>query len=310
MDTVRVPGKVMLSGEYAVLDGATAVLLPVSRSLQAEQTTSPPADGYSPVVSAAREIAIPAIADHEAGMGVVHLRFDRSELVDEAADGTQRKLGLGMSAAEAVATIALRYEYAGIPWLSHWRDVAKLAMDAHRRAQQGIGSGADIAACAYGRPLRFRRAGEDFTVEDLPMTAGGEHVPLHLAWTGQPADTRDQVRRYLSWREQPGAEVEELWIRLLKASEELAQCWFDAGRDELHAALDRHGEVMNEISAAAGLSYRLPVHARLEAWAKRHGGRAKPTGAGAGDMVLLVGDLPLNQLGEMLIIPLMNERTN
>jgi mevalonate kinase len=44
------------------------------------------------------------------------------------------------------------------------------------------------------------------------------------------------------------------------------------------------------------MAYMLPVHARYEEWARRHGGRAKPTGAGGGDMILLVGELPLAQL--------------
>lgn len=304
MDTVRIPGKVMLSGEYAVLDGATAVLLPVQRWLNASRAADAPAAGYSPVVEAARAIDIAAVADHEAGAGVPHVRFDRSELVEREPDGRETKLGLGMSAAEAVATIALRYECAGLPWLSSWREVARWAMAAHRSAQQGIGSGADIAACAYGRPLRYRLQGEGFAIEDLPAPAAGQQVPLHLVWTGQPADTRDQVRRYLAWRDKRGADDQALQARLLKASSELAQGWFNAAREELHAALDWHSAVMDEVAAAAGLSYRLPVHARLEAWARRHGGRAKPTGAGAGDMVLLIGDLPLKQMGEMLIIPL------
>lgn len=304
MDTVRIPGKVMLSGEYAVLDGATAVLLPVPRWLQAKRVLAAPPEGYSPVVAAARELAVPALAGHEAGAGVPHLEFEGSGLVERGADGQEAKLGLGMSAAEAVAVIALRYECAGLPWLSNWRDVARLAMAAHRSAQQGIGSGADIAACAYGRPLYYRLQGEGFLVEDIPAPAAGSRIALHLAWTGQPANTREQVHRYLAWQEARGGEGGELKLRLIKASNELARCWFSAGPEELYPAIDEHAAAIDEVAAAAGLSYRLPVHARLAAWAQRHGGRAKPTGAGGGDMVLLIGDLPLEQLGKMRIIPL------
>jgi phosphomevalonate kinase len=304
MNTVRVPGKVMLSGEYAVLDGAAAIMLPVQRFLTATRVPAGPAGGYGPVVAAARDIEIPALAEHEADAGVPHLVFDRSQLVSRQPDGRELKLGLGLSAAEAVGTIALRYECAGLPWLNYWRDVAGLAMDAHRSAQQGLGSGADIAACAYGRPLRYRLKDGGFQVEDLPDSKSNPRVSLNLAWTGQPADTRDQVRRYCAWRDRRGSEAELLCARLREYSDELAQRWFSSELGELIECIDEHATLMDEISAAAGLSYRVPAHARLEAWARRHGGRAKPTGAGGGDMVLLVGELPLQQLGELEIIPI------
>ena len=58
---------------------------------------------------------------------------------------------------------------------------------------------------------------------------------------------------------------------------------------------------MKEISKSAGISYFMPVHTQLDAWARRHGGRCKPTGAGGGDMVLMAGELPLDQLPRLCI---------
>ena len=40
MTSVRIPGKVMLSGEYAVLYGGTAAMAPVPRFLQADAATN------------------------------------------------------------------------------------------------------------------------------------------------------------------------------------------------------------------------------------------------------------------------------
>ena len=53
---------------------------------------------------------------------------------------------------------------------------------------------------------------------------------------------------------------------------------------------------MEECAKLARLPWRISEHEELEEWALEHGGRAKPTGAGGGDLVLLVGDLPLKEL--------------
>ena len=151
MPSVSIPGKVMLSGEFAVLHGAPAVMLPVPRWLRLTAVDRPPAEGYSPVVEAALAQALPATAEHEAGAGLPHIGLDSAEFFTTGTGRAAVKLGLGLSAAEAVGAIALRYECAGISWLTRWREVAAQAMQAHRQAQSGIGSGAGVASWS-GRP--------------------------------------------------------------------------------------------------------------------------------------------------------------
>jgi len=303
MDSVRIPGKVMLSGEYAVLYGGSAVLVPLKRYLYISRAASRVDRTYSPVVQAALNIEIPAVADHEYDAGTPHIEIDRDELMGTDSSGRQVKLGLGGSAAEAVGTVALRYECAGLPWIKHWHDIAKLAHQAHQAAQEGLGSGADIAACAYRRPLLFRRENSSFATEAVPRPEGELEVPLALIWTGRPADTRALVRRFAAWHDE-AAEAPELAAGLRERADDLAGLWFRAPVADLLAAIDAFDDALKECCGKAGVAYQLPVHARLSAWAKRHGGRAKPTGAGGGDMVLMVGDLPLHQLAEQLVIPL------
>ena len=303
MNSVRIPGKVMLSGEYAVLYGGTAVLLPLRRYLHIYRAEQRMNRAYPPVVRAALEIEVPAVADHEFNAGVPHLEIDRGELMGEDSNGRPVKLGLGGSAAEAVGTIALRYESAGLPWIQHWYEIAKLAHRAHREAQEGLGSGADIAACAYRRPLCFRRDGSSFTTEAIPVPNDEDVPPLTLLWTGQPADTRTMVRRFDDWR-QASAGNDGLVTSLRDHADELAPLWFKGDNAALLEALDGFEAVLHECCGKAGVAYQLPLHARLAAWAKRHGGRAKPTGAGGGDMILMVGELPLDQLAGQMLIPL------
>jgi len=300
MTTVRVPGKVLLSGEYAVLYGATAVLVPVPRHLTATAASAPPDTPSSPVVQAARCLSIPDLRGYEAAHGVPHVQTDDSAFFATDNEGHRAKLGLGLSAAEAVATIALRYACAGMDWQAERASVLEHAMAAHSQAQQGLGSGADVAACASGAPIRFRKASTGPAVAPI---APGEltHCPsLALHWSGQAADTRALVRRFDDWAAAT-TPAKPLLHQLVTTADALAPAWFSEPEPQLFALLDEFAVAIEACAEAAGIPYLLPAHARLASWAMRHGGRAKPTGAGGGDMVLLVGSLPLAQLGGLTI---------
>ena len=292
---VRIPGKVMLSGEYAVLHGGTAVLMPVPRYLTVREATSSSDLPSSPVWQEALNEPIEEIASWEETHPLRHLNIDRSAFTMTRPDGTNAKLGLGSSAAEAVGIIALRFERAGMDWTTQRERVAILAEKAHRRAQGGIGSGADVAVIAHGGPIRFRRTDSGF--EAVPIS-GPPTLPLHLLWSGQPADTRVLVRQFEEWRTS-GERASRMVDRLLEASDLLASYWFGSTTDDLLEALDEFCDRMLACAEAAGMPWQLPLHRELNEWAVSHGGRAKPTGAGGGDLVLLAGDLPLDNRSEV-----------
>jgi len=289
----------MLSGEYAVLYGGRAALVPVGRFLTA--TDKPESDQpLTAVAQAALGVTIPELREHELQQGQPRPQFDAAEFFAADASGRSTKLGLGASAAEAVATIALRFERAGMRWRENVDAVFEYAIAAHTAAQHGLGSGADVAACAYGVPLVYSRHGGRPRVKpvaDIPRQC----VPTALVWTGQAADTRLLVQRFQAWVADGGHRAAELIERLVNASEVLAPCWFMAASDKLFAALGEFQAVLNMCISAAGLPHRLPAHRELSTWAVKHGGKAKPVGAGGGDMLLLVGHLPYAELGRPVI---------
>jgi phosphomevalonate kinase len=330
---VSIPGKVMLSGEYAALHGGTAAMLHVPQRLHLALSEVEPEGGYPPAAKAARRIRIGALADYEQAHGLPHFTLDAREFYTAAVDGGRAKLGLGLSAAEAVGAIAMRYFAAGLEWTQQRAQVLQSAVAAHSEAQGGVGSGADVVACASAGPVLCSVRDELLHITALAQTAR-PGVPLALFWSGVAADTRQLVGAFERWVRGekrdvdyplpgdddpflaqhpsaaiPPAESERLadtpglLRELVRASEALAPAWFSAAPDELFALLDRFDAALSSCCVAAGLVYNLPVHSRLGAWAKRHGGRAKPTGAGGGDMVLLIGDLPLEKL-QGVVVPL------
>ncbi len=160
--TVRAPGKVLLFGEYAVLDGApnAALVAAVARGVTCEYVPGgdrvvfeapglvpPPVSGDTRLrfVEAAAEAA----PVRPAGRYII----DSAELFTTDVTGATVKLGLGSSAAVTVAVVAALCVAAGGDLDIERDTLFGLALAAHRRASGG-GSGADIAAITYGGVVR------------------------------------------------------------------------------------------------------------------------------------------------------------
>ncbi|MCP4808505.1 MAG: hypothetical protein GY913_18805 [Proteobacteria bacterium] len=133
---------------------------------------------------------------------------------------------------------------------------------------QGSGSGMDVRASASGGLRRYQgdRIGDAL---DAPH--------LLAVWSGASAETGPRVLRYRAW------EGREAFAR---ASQELV----DAGPsiETLTAAY----ELLRSMASQAGLAYDTPGHQRIAALAQDHGGAAKPSGAGGGDVAIALFDDP------------------
>jgi mevalonate kinase len=300
MKKLSVHGKIMLSGEYAVLHGGTAVLMPVPNYLTIEETQEHQLGQLSPIVKKSLEIPIEEIESFEKANDLTRVKIDDSQFYSISPGGKRTKLGLGLSAAEAVGVVALRFERAGLAWSENTEKIIRYAFKIHDEVQGGVGSGADIAACATGHPIKFRREDDRMQIDPIEIKDIHNIPPLMLVWTGVPADTREHIRKFSKWL---GADSKSkaLLKKLIHASDVLADAWFVTDADDLFRKIDDFESIMHQISEEAKLGMYLPIHDELEKWARQNGGRAKPTGAGGGDMVLLIGELPVRSPQETII---------
>ena len=137
--SVSAPGKLMLLGEYAVVDGGLAVVAAVNRRAVGVVLAEP-----DPAPSAVVQ-AVLTQAQAEGAVVPPGVRIDTSAFHD--AHGA--KLGLGSSAAVAVITAALATGRGD-------DDVLDLAVHGHRAAAGGKGSGVDVAASFSGGVVATR----------------------------------------------------------------------------------------------------------------------------------------------------------
>ena len=276
----------MISGEYAVLDGAPAIVAAVGA--RAIARLSPPAsDGSGPLgggshdeTSSQPEVVVARrCAESALGPMSMQLTVDTHALREG-----DRKLGLGSSAAAAVGAVAAVMAF-------HGRDLADAAVrremlslaDRGHRAIAPQGSGADVAASALGGWVRFERHGED--VDARPL-AWPDALTMRVAWTGKPARTSELVAKVKALAARDAAAhgraigaVREAAAALLAAIER-----GDAGAAAL--AMDVHGRAMQALGEAADAPIVTAELAQIAALARECGGGAKPSGAGGGDVAI------------------------
>jgi phosphomevalonate kinase len=272
---VAAPGKIFMVGEYAVLDGGTAVLAAVSRYAVAQYVTG--AQAESVVVEQAmahvlREVGEAATAIPSGAVLVDSDEFSRGHT----------KLGLGSSAAVAVATAAAMFEAVGHAIEGQQDLLFRVADAAHRAAQGGVGSGADVAAAVYGGFLKFSRSADGKgNIAPLPMP---NNLHLVVFWTEKPASTRSFVEAVQNYARVAPSSYKML-IGAMRATADRFVNELQAGRATAAvAAAGRYGRQMADLGKAVGIPIYTEAFERAAALAHEVGGEAKPSGAGGGDI--------------------------
>jgi phosphomevalonate kinase len=291
----RAPGKMMWLGEYAVLEGAPAVVAAVDRYARvavapadeqalvfesplfcpwkvAPSNATP--DSVVPPLGAELVAAVMYEATQLAGpaaLAPARYSLDTSEL--HAGD----KLGLGSSSALAAALAR-----ALLPSVSV-AEVEKVAVRAHRSFQLGRGSGSDVLAAVHGGLLVVHKG-----------AARRVALPGDMVWAaiavGPGADTRVLIDRVKLWRDnmplQSGAHFAEL-----KTASELGTAALQAGDTYawLHA-VEFFAMIEARIDRASGAGIFEGGVREAVAAAESAGWVAKPSGAGGGDVVVAFGD--------------------
>lgn len=280
--TASAPGKLFLAGEYVVLRGAPAVVAAIDRRVSVRfEPGGETLEIESLAEARTATVADPAAARDHGDVGAV-LASARATgvatgrlVVDSRpflADG--RKLGLGRSAATITAASAA-FLAADREWTKAL--VRSAALVANADLQQGLGSGADVAAAVHGGIVEVRRTGGDLVVAPCELPAG---LRLVVAWSGRGAATVPLLERFATAAASPA--LSELGTVTESAVGALAAGDADAFCEAVRAAARLLGRLGDEL----GMPIVTPALARIIEIAEAHGAAAKPSGAGAGDCAI------------------------
>jgi phosphomevalonate kinase len=279
---LTVPGNLLLLGEYAVLEeGGIGCAMAVERRVRlssrpgtglrvegswpgGELRWTPGQPGSSPLVSA-------IVATVERWLGAdaaggprgwdAHVTIDSADFFLPGG----RKTGLGSSAAVTVALTCALLEAAGRRDAARDGTACRLAVEAHRRAQGGAGSGYDVL-CSYHGGLGLFHGGAEPRWEARALA----WRPSILLFAGPSAvSTADAVRRYGEWKSlAPGAARE-----FLEESNRAVFSFINAASiDEARQRLSDHARLGIALGRSIGVPAEITVPPGLEArWCKAVG---------------------------------------
>jgi phosphomevalonate kinase len=274
----RAPGKVVLSGAYAVLEGAPALVAAVDRYVIADPRRE-------------AEFVTPEVREALANRGTTRAPwFDARALRDEA---NERKLGLGSSAAILVASLAA-LELGPEPTLPTIDDatlarrVFDAALCAHRIAQGG-GSGVDVAASAFGGILHFQLPKEGSALPTITHVKLPDALTIGVWSSTSAAATSVMLAGVAALRQARPAEHRVVLDRLASAAEATSQATTAAA---YVAACRRQLEGLADLGKLADVPIVTSEVAELDRAATTAGAAVLPSGAGGGDIVLVVSDGP------------------
>jgi phosphomevalonate kinase len=290
---VSAPGKAVISGEYAVLFGAPALVSAINR--RATVCIADSDDEF-------HRVSVPGLAggcwrfraasggriawrDEVAG-GLLdlfeciwrHCAVDSTSPVSIEIDTraffdrrTGLKLGLGSSAATTAALAGALNSLSG-----DGRGVWPLARRIHRDFQSGRGSGVDVAASVFGGLLAYR-AGNDRPPRSLAWPRG---LYCRFLWSGTASDTREKLQQ-LANRE---------CTELASFAEGVLTAW-DAGlAGEIMYALNRYLIDLARFSDNLDLGIFDAGHGEMVALARACNAVYKPCGAGGGDIGVVIAE--------------------
>jgi phosphomevalonate kinase len=287
------PGKAVLLGEYAVLDGARALVMAVDRRCRAEI-----APAEAPVCRL--KTLMPAAAEREfapgrpSGVALVDALIEAARMalpwpawtasIDSSEFFVQdRKLGLGSSAAALVA-------FAGVWWAAAERPDPPGLHDlirAHRTFQGGAGSGIDVAAALLGGAVEFRLdpgANPEIGSVQLPKSVGFAGI-----FAGGSASTPGLVGQYRRFAEARPAEAAAQRQRMSAVADEGCAAARERDGAAFVAAIAEYGHCLLALGEAIGADIVTSAHRVIGSLAGDFDLAYKVSGAGGGDLGIACG---------------------
>jgi mevalonate kinase len=316
--SVYAPGKLVLLGEYAVLEGAPSIVAAVDRHVRVNirpqnrfsSLTMPhfgvdalPLNGNGSINASSIGDDHPHALQIRMTLAVVNsfygaIDFGRAnppsmDLTIDAREFFARdgsKYGFGSSAAVTVALLAALQAHL-MSRIPAPHALFKRALAIHRSQQGHRGSGIDVAASVFGGFLEFCLQGvAGSTSPSVRPVESPPGLNITAVWTGKTASTFKFLADLENYKQRHAKKYRSFMSRLTDISRRGTQTFVQGDASAFRNAVDRFYRHLLDFADASGLPFVTSDHVQLAQIAHEHGGSYKPSGAGGGDIGLVFTD--------------------
>jgi phosphomevalonate kinase len=317
--STSIPGKLILLGEYAVLEGAPAVVTAVSKFAK---ITLKKTDKYQFYFNAPNlEINnVPFTIENDLSL-IFNTNLNKSkqnqlslfkkiflyiynyiqnqnkipipcilniDTRDFYFENTTQKLGLGSSAALTVGLVYSLCKFNNIQF-TNLHDLFILALNAHLEAQEKTGSGIDIAASTFKGVGIFKKSLNNYSYDNIKLPNDLHLIPI---WTGFSTFTPD----FVSKTNQLKRNKSDLYNKILKELADLSNqgCNYLLKYDTMNflGIVNQYNKVLQQLGESAGIPIISKMHRKIAQIVQDCNGFYKPSGAGGNDIgIALTNDI-------------------
>lgn len=278
---VKVPGKVLLFGEYGVLEGAPGVAVGINRFARITLQTKSYLSSFQSPAQPITQIAYLELQNQIITTQFSHLKhlpsldafhFDLNTEQFYSLSG--KKIGIGSSAAITIGIVASLYEWLGFSISNHKKEIFDVAFRAHKIFQEGLGSGIDVLTSTYGGICIVNHSLH--SIDSLPCQ-------IRLVYTNQEQPTIPILKKYKELQQ-------EAKNAALQSSELAKQFVLACIQSNIKTIIDLAHQSISHYEELSKI-FKIPLlskeHFFISQIAKQCGGAAKPSGAGGGDLTIV-----------------------
>ena len=316
MPEASAPGKLIVFGEYAVMEGAPAIATAVdvrawARISPSEDRDSILFDAHSGQahhfsVAGSRELHWQTPAPGARGTILEAVFITLGQRLPDQLDpklrfsidtdafyaetgGSLFKLGLGSSAAALVALVGAFMRSAGL--IVTDAALFEICCEAHRTFQGGQGSGIDIATALTGGVVAVR-PGEPGATPAVTSREWPDGLLMLPVWSGSSASTPELLDRFNHYRERDPGSFDAHIHRLKSLAEEADRAWSGPKVTTLLEVLKAYDSALRAMDRDGAIGINTDAHDLLRDLSAQHGAIYKTSGAGGGDFGIALTDSP------------------